>query len=95
MVLEDVLEDVQIGAGDAVVVDDDDVLVVAAVGVATEVEGPGDDRGVRICAAVDDGDEARLVERNGTCACGERMEIEEEIRDSGAETAPVHTGYLA
>lgn len=30
-----------------------------------------------------------------TCACGERMEIEKEIRDSGAETVPVHTGYLA
>jgi hypothetical protein len=30
-----------------------------------------------------------------TCACGERMEMEEESRDSGAETTSVHTGYLA
>ena len=29
------------------------------------------------------------------CACDERMEMEEESRDSGAETTPVHTGYLA
>ena len=30
-----------------------------------------------------------------SCACGERMEMEGESRDSGAETASVHTGYLA
>jgi len=30
-----------------------------------------------------------------TCACGERMEMEEESRDSGAETTSVYTGYLA
>jgi hypothetical protein len=29
------------------------------------------------------------------CACGERMEIDEDLRDVGAETAPAHTGYMA
>lgn len=29
------------------------------------------------------------------CACGERMEIDEEMRNSGAESTPSPTGYLA
>ena len=30
-----------------------------------------------------------------SCACGERMEIDEEQRNLGAESAPAHSGYLA
>ena len=33
--------------------------------------------------------------RGYSCACGERMELDEELRNSGSETAPAHTGYLA
>jgi hypothetical protein len=30
-----------------------------------------------------------------TCACGERMEMEEDSRDSGSKAAPAYTGYQA
>ena len=30
-----------------------------------------------------------------TCACGERMEMDEDMRTSGAATTPTHTGYMA
>jgi len=28
-----------------------------------------------------------------SCNCGERMELDEELRNSGAESAPAQTGY--
>ena len=28
------------------------------------------------------------------CGCGERMEMDEEMRNSGAESAPAQTGYM-
>jgi len=33
--------------------------------------------------------------RGYACACGERMEMDEDLRNSGAESAPIQTGYFA
>jgi len=29
------------------------------------------------------------------CGCGERMEMDDEMRNAGAESAPAQTGYFA